>query len=249
MNDALMAAAWQACTSALRLERWIHGELSSHDADALRAHVAGCRRCGEALEALRASSLQELPALRAPTAPAPRAPDVRRPPRLLRRGPLAAAGLGAALAAGLLLIVRSAPAPGPGTVLKGSGVGLVMYVQHGGSVRRAEPGEAVAPGDAIRFAVTSPVRAFVAVLSVDPLGRASVYFPSGPRAEPVEPGVEQPLPTGTRLDDTVGEERIWAIFCPSPIALEPLRAQLERGRDGELSQDGCRVVTWRFVKR
>jgi hypothetical protein len=252
VNDALTAVAWRACTSALRLERWTHGELSSPEADSLQAHVAGCRDCTEALRALQAGHQEELPAMRTRASAEATAPAQARTrwPRLLRSWPLAAAGLGAALAAGLLVVLRLPPGTGaPGTSLKGPGVGLSMFVQHGGSVRRAEEGEVVAPGDAVRFAVTSPVKAYVAVLSVDPQGRASVYFPLGPRAEPVEPGVESPLPLGTRLDGTVGEERIWALLCPEPIALEPLRAQLERGRDEALLSRGCRVIPWRFVKR
>jgi hypothetical protein len=251
MNDALMAVGWRACTSALRLERWTHGELPPSEGDAVQVHVAGCSRCTQALAALQAGQREELPPLRA-LAPAGRTAayvkDQPRRPRLLRRWTLAA-GLGAALAASLLVMVRLVPVSKEGTSLKGSGVGLGMYVQHGGSVRRAEQGEVVTPGDAVRFAVTSPVRAYVAILSVDPRGHASVYFPLGPRAEPVAPGVESPLPLGTRLDGTVGEERIWALLCTEPVELEPLRAQLERGRDEALVSEGCRVIPWRFVKR
>ena len=247
MNDALMAVSWRACTSALRLERWTHGELPASEAEAVRAHVADCRSCADALHGLQSREREELPPLRflAP-APAPR------PQRALalRRWPLAAAGL-AAIAAGVLVTLRIALAPEtrvPGTSLKGQGVGISMFVQHGGSVRRAEQGEVVATGDAVRFAVTTPRRSYVAILSLDPQGHASVYFPLGPRAESVEPGVESPLPLGTRLDGSVGEERVWALLCPSPVELEPLRAQLERGRVEVLSQV-CTVIPWRFVKR
>ena len=47
----------------------------------------------------------------------------------------------------------------------------------------------------------------------------------------------------------MGEERIWALLCREPVELEPLRAQLERGRDEALHSEGCRVIPWRFVKR
>jgi hypothetical protein len=122
-----------------------------------------------------------------------------------------------------------------------------MYVEHAGEVRRAGPGETIAPGDAVRFAVTAPAKAYVAVLSLDPKGHGSVYFPLGTRAEAVEPGAEVALPLGTRLDATVGEERIVGLFCSSPVDLEPLRLKLERGIS--LAPDGCQVTRWSFVKR
>ena len=114
-------------------------------------------------------------------------------------------------------------------------------------MRRAGPGETVAAGDAVRFAVTTPAKAYVAVLSLDPDGHGSIYFPLGARAEPVEASAEVALPLGTRLDATVGEERIVALFCSSPIELEPLRVQLERS--GVSAPDGCQVTRWSFVKR
>jgi len=246
MSEALARNGWQACTSALRLDRWLGGELPPGEVEALEEHLAGCGRCAEAARSLRAGRGEELPPLRALTEAS--APAWRAPSRARWRAGAAALGLGVALAAGVVLVLRPAPAP-PGERLKGAGVGLAMWVQHEGEVRRAGPGEAVAPGDAIRFAVTTPVPAYVAVLSVDPLGHASVYYPAGPRAAPVDPGREVPLPLGTRLDATVGEERIWALFCPAPVDLEPLRAALEAGREEPAPPDGCRVSPWRFVKR
>ena len=56
-----------------------------------------------------------------------------------------------------------------------------------------------------------------------------------------------PLPLGTRLDHTLGKERIVGVFCSFPIELEPLRIQLERGSDS--APQGCQVTRWSFVKR
>ena len=222
---------WPACLSALQLDRFRMGELSGPAAEEVRTHVAGCARCAEAIQEL--SAAVELPPLR--VVPIPR----QRP--LWQRA--AAAGLGVAAAASLLLVLR----PAGGVRIKGSAPALAMYVQHGGEVRRAGPGETVAPGDALRFAVTTPLAAYVAVLSVDPRGRASIYFPLGARAELLPAGQEAPLPIGTRLDATVGEERIVGLFCSAPVELEPVRAALEGGR--ATIPDGCQVTRWSFVKR
>jgi hypothetical protein len=158
------------------------------------------------------------------------------------------AGLAAGLAASLVLALRLPSPERAGTGLKGSGFRVSVYVQHGEEVRELGAGGAVSPGDAIRFAVSSPAKAYVAVLSVDPRGNASVYFPLGPRAEPVGPGVGSPLPLGTRLDESLGEERIWALFCAAPIELEPVRARLQLGEDPPVAR-GCEVIRWHFVKR
>src|SRR5262249_28035363 len=171
-----------------------------------------------------------------------------RPPLPRRRRFIAVAGVGMALAASLLLVLRSEP-PSSAQRRKGPGLGFTMYVQHGQEVRRAAPGETVSPGDAVRFAVSTPAPAFVAVLSLDAAGRAWIYFPQHPRAVPVTAGAEVPLPIGTRLDATTGEERLLALFCGSPVELEPLRLALEQAQDAAPLPPDCQGLRWSFVKR
>src|SRR5262249_31376017 len=146
-------------------------------------HLSACAACSAAVAGMRGVR-EEVRALPLPAAlgrPAPR-----------RRVPgLAIAGASLALAASLFLVVRT---PSLTARPKGTGLGLTMYVQHGDEVRRAAPGETVSPGDAVRFAVSTPAQAYVAVLSLDPAGKASVYFPQAPRAVQVPPGAEVPLP-------------------------------------------------------
>jgi len=223
---------WPACLSALHLDRFLAGELDELGARRIRQHLLSCPGCAASVEAMRAARDEPLPPLRV----------VPLTPRARRFRGTAAAGVLLAAAASVLLLAR-----GPGERVKGPAFALRMYVEHGGEVRPAMPGEVVAPGDAVRFAVTTPAKAYVAVLSLDPAGRGSVYFPLGGRAVAVEPGGEVALPLGTRLDATVGVERIVGLFCSFPVELEPLRVQLERG--GPLAPDGCQVTRWSFVKR
>jgi hypothetical protein len=139
--------------------------------------------------------------------------------------------------------------PLPESRLKGAGTPeLSMYVRHDGAIRRVGPGERVAPGDAIRFAVSQGQPAYVAVLSLDAAGRASVYFPAGDRAEKVAAGAEVPLPLATRLDDTVGEEQIFGLFCDRPLPLAPAGPLVQAARTGA-APAGCQVTRWSFVKR
>ncbi len=234
MNTPFAESLWPACYSGLHFDRFLLGELPAAASQELRAHLAGCARCTACVESLRREPL----------------PMLRVVPLRPRRWPrVAAAGAGIAAAASLLLVVR-APAPLGRVTLersKGSGFALAMYVQHGAAVRRAAPGESVAPGDAVRFSVTAPAAGYLAVLSVDPQRRASVYFPLGERAAPIAAGTDLALPLGTRLDATVGEEHLTALFCKTPVELAPLRAALEQGRL-QLPQ-GCQETRWSFVKR
>jgi hypothetical protein len=238
MNLAATPLSWNAWLSGLRLDRWMMGELDSADAETVGTHVSSCAPCSAAVAGIRGVR-EEVRALPLPGAlgrPAPR----RRFPRA------AVAGLGLALAASLVLVLRPPPVTERS---KGAGIGLTMFVQHGNEVRRAAPGEAVSPGDAIRFAVSTPAPAYVAVLSVDPLGKASVYFPQADRAAQVPAGTEVALPLGTRLDATTGEERLLGLFCASPVELEPIRIGLEQGQDGAPLPADCQGLRWSFVKR
>jgi len=239
MNLELALPPWTACLSALRLDRWMMGELEPADADTVRAHVTTCAGCSTALAGMRGVR-EEMRSL--PLPPALRSRHVSWTPRAV----WGTAGL--ALAAGLLLVMRPAV---PTERSKGAGgiPELAMYVQHGDEVRRAAPGEEVAPGDAVRFAVSTPVAAYVAVLSLDPTGRAFVYFPDGEQAAPMPAGTEVALPLGTRLDATRGEERLLGLFCAAPVALEPVRLQLESSAGTAPLPEGCQGVRWSFVKR
>ncbi|HZX96223.1 MAG TPA: DUF4384 domain-containing protein [Myxococcales bacterium] len=228
MSNPFAERLWTACFSSLLLERFLFNELTAAEAQRVRAHLSTCAACSSVLEGMRRA--EPLPPLRV----------VPLRPNRARRAIAVAA---AVAAASLLLVLRSHP----GERIKGPGFALAAYVQHGVEVRRAGPGETVAAGDALRFVVTAPVAGYVAVLSVDPQGRASIYYPQAARAAPIAAGDETALPLATRLDATLGEERVTALLCPSPVELGPLRAALERG-NLDFPED-CQVARWHFVKR
>jgi hypothetical protein len=266
MSTLFERAAWPACTSAFQLDRLALGELVAEEADALRDHIDGCARCAAAEETLARHRAASLPPLRLPVTskpptlklvPAPEeaapiiAPQPRRrpaPPPPVRRSwaARAVATFGLLAAAGVAFVV-SRPAP-DGERTKGPQVELAMFVQHAEQVRRALPGEVVAAGDAVRFALTSPSGGFGAVLSLDPRGRAFVYYPISSKAAELQAGREVALPLGTRLDDSVGTERLLGLVCTTAVELEPVRAALEAGQ-GVVLPPGCEGSQWSFVKR
>ncbi len=113
---------WPACLSALHLDRFLMGELTGAAAEQVRAHLAECARCSEAVDGMRMPRAEHLPPLRV----------VKRDPRARRWQRAAAAGLGIAAAASVVLLLRPATER-----VKGTGFALSMYVEHAGEVRRA----------------------------------------------------------------------------------------------------------------
>ncbi|MGO9764588.1 MAG: zf-HC2 domain-containing protein [Myxococcaceae bacterium] len=232
MNALLEDARWQACLSAYRLDRWRLGELPAEEATEVQAHLLGCTQCRAAQELLAAGQSEYL-ALAAP---------LRRPPRA---GRAVAWGVGAAALAATCLVVLQ---PG-GVRSKGAPTSLGMYVQHQQRVRRALPGETVAPGDVVRFVYSSQQPRYVAVLSLDGAGVASVYFPDGPETVRVEPAEDAPLPLGTRLDGVLGQETVVALFCERPRTLEPVRQALQAAAPALPQLPGCALATFHFRKQ
>ncbi|AUX22295.1 hypothetical protein SOCEGT47_027960 [Sorangium cellulosum] len=235
------------CLSELRLDELTAGQLDAAAAQEASAHVAGCSRCSARLseiEAARASFAASAPPLRLDRgAPAGRAVTERRPPRRWL-APAAAGALAAAAAA--LFFFRFHAAPGgreaeiSGERVKGA-ERIGFYVKRGGSVLPGGAGERLQPGDAIQFTYSSAEARYLVILSVDGASQASVYYPSGPVAARIEPGREVLLPQSTVLDDTLGTERIFGLFCSEAIAVEPLRAALAAHPEAPPAPPGCDV--------
>jgi hypothetical protein len=60
-------------------------------------------------------------------------------------------------------------------------------------------------------------------------------------------GADIALENSVELDDALGEERVFAVFCDSAIAVEELRSSLERTGDIQTGS-GCTVDRSAFVK-
>jgi hypothetical protein len=70
----------------------------------------------------------------------------------------------------------------------------------------------------------------------DAAGRVAPYFPLGDRAQWVPAGRDVQLPIATRLDGSLGRERLAGVFCDRPVALAELAAAV----DGA-PPEGCTV--------
>jgi hypothetical protein len=219
--------------SRLRADQLLNDELAAVEAHAARAHVASCDRCTARI----AEHERERAELAVPLAS--------------RRRPRAAWIAAAAFAAAAVIVLVALRARGPhgvdegGTRLKGAPA-IGFYVKHGDAVRRGADGELVAPGDAIELTATSARPAYLAIVSVDHAGTVSVYYPDAPVAAPIAAGAEQVLPTSVILDDVLGRERIYGVFCPDPIAVAEVRAAFA----GSIAPPrACVVATTTIEKR
>jgi hypothetical protein len=260
----------ETCVSDLELDEWFSGELDV-DAEAnAAAHFATCVRCTArrtALQREREAFLAAAPSfdaharLIAGERPAP-------PASRTRVWWIGGSVLGAAAAVLIAvlpvrdrLVERSKGAPHLG-----------FFVKRGAQISRGSSGEAVQPGDLVRFTYSSARERYLALLNLD-ARRASVYYPAGAMmagtapalrggattdtapalrgsatvATRIRAGIDVPLDFSIELDAELGAEHVYAVFCDQPFALDPLRAQLETAR-GLRAPPGCEIDMVALVK-
>ncbi|MCE9577231.1 MAG: DUF4384 domain-containing protein [Deltaproteobacteria bacterium] len=225
------------CLSHLRCDQLLNGELG-HAAEATsRAHLAECVGCATRLEA----HVQERARFAVP----------RRVPRSRRGIATAMVVAAAAVVVGVVVLRRSprdevvAPLGDAATTRVKGAPSIGFYVKHREVVRPGAPGEIVAPGDALDFTASIDHPAYLAIVSIDGAQVASVYYPAGDRAAPVAPGQAQVLPQSVVLDDVLGRERVYGVFCDRALAVDEIKAAIAR----DARPPGCVVDALTIEKR
>jgi len=226
------------CLSDLRIDRLVAGDLEARARAQAGDHFAICAACASrvaAFQAARDATPPDLETIRRVAAASP--------PRRLRRGWWPSLGLTlAAGTAAVVIAVRPPATPTETTRIKG-GARVGFFVKHGDAVRRGRPsGEPVNPGDLVRFVVSTPRPAHLAIVGLDASGAASVYFPPAGVADTVAAGTDVELPRATLLDDTLGPELVGAFFCERPVDVTAVRAHPES------PPPGCTVDRVGWVK-
>ena len=247
MNQLVRGPYSQGCLSGLRLDQLIATELEGEQLAEANQHLQVCVACAARLahnQAFRARFQAAPPPLRrAVTEPASRPRFPRWSPRWswVLTGTLA-------MAAAALAIVPGLMETSPQTRLKGDSR-LAFFVEKAGRVQRGTSGEVLYPGARVQFVYSHPRRSWLAVLSLDGAGKASVYFPQGDAAAEMPGGSDQRLPVSTILDEALGTERIFGLFCDAPTALAPIREMLARGQTEPAIPPGCRMSRLSWEKR
>jgi hypothetical protein len=184
------------------MDRLLAGELTADAAAQVRHHAARCAECGGLLD--HAEDIAQ----RFATAP----PPLRLPPPRAALVTVAATALVAAIA-----LVVAAPWRGDPDVVRTKGrPSLGLFVAHGGAIRRATPGEVVAPGDQLQPVITAEHPGWIAVTAVDGAGQRTVYA----APQPIGAGRDRTLPFSIVLDATPGPTTLTAVFCSGPFVLE-----------------------------
>jgi len=215
------------------LERYLAGDLPAEKKAALDAQLTADDRAR--LDELRADSAAYL--VKHPPGPlVAKLGDAPRRPWWQFLAPVVVAATVA-----VVLWVRTRE---PDETVKG-GVVFAVQKRDGGGVRG---GDVVHPKDVVRFELRAPGPGYVAVLSRDGAGHVTVYYPYGEvDAAPYLPE-QSLLPGAIALDDTLGEEKVYALWSGHGFKLTPLVEALER--DGRMSApDGVTLLELDWDKR
>jgi hypothetical protein len=216
------------CLSELVLDEWSAGELSPAQVQRCEAHLAGCATCRArklALEQANTTFYSEAPSFAALKRLAPKP----KPARSLANVRWLSAPLLAACAALAFIAVRQPAQPAPALETRSKGAARIgYYVKRGDAVTRGESATAVYPHDAVRFVYSADRAYFLAIFSADASG-VGVYFPNGRTAQPIAAGQDIALDFSVELDNTLGRERVTALFCPEAFEIEPVQSALSTG--------------------
>jgi hypothetical protein len=111
-----------------------------------------------------------------------------------------------------------------------------IFGTRAGRVFPVVSGAHLAPGDRIQFIADPTGFAYLTIASIDALERATVYFPrQGELDGRIEPRQVFQSTFSIALDQTLGPERIFAMFSARPIDLNCVsRALREIGRHGSV---------------
>ena len=239
-----------SCISDLRFDRWHAGEIEATESRAIDGHVSACARCRRRDQDLRSQAevfLRDRP-LPACLGSGPRVVPARGGKLVSRWGVASMSGaLALASVVGWLVLApkrdgassRQAAetlprargrdeAPSGGVRSKG-GPRLGFFVKRDGRVLRGHDGFTVHPGDLLRFSVTTLEPRHVAILSRDGRGVVSECYPGDGRSRGLAVSRDELLDSSVELDDTLGDEKIVAVFCDEPFEVGPLAARLGRG--------------------
>ena len=239
------------CMSQLAIDEWNTGDDSADAHREHAEHLANCDRCRQRVADSAAQSeafLRWAPKLEvlakvaagAPAAESTRTATVSRFPR---RALAVATSL--AVAAAALLIARPSTDV-PGTRTKGS-ARLGVYIQRDGHVRRGGTGDSVRPGDTLRFVYTSSAAYHLAVFGDDGRGLTQYHPAAGEQAVRASVGSDVALDFGVELDDSLGTETFYAVFCSGAVSTKAIAAALSREHPRALPT-GCFVDSLQLRK-
>ncbi|PZR18486.1 MAG: hypothetical protein DI536_00980 [Archangium gephyra] len=226
--------------------------LSADDANAARHHLDGCGECKQRWQELNEDKQRFEQFVFARTLPKVEARVAAERQGFFERFKLKFLIPVVGVAAALGVVAVS----GPGTQteddlyvgIKGQPT-LEVYAQRGNGGAFAVGGDTpLQPNDKIRFVVNPAGSKYVMVASHDGAGVFSVYAPfNANSSQPVEAKTKLELPGAVELDDTLGTERVVAVFSDEPLTAAQVEAALKSDAKNP-SLKGARFVAREFRK-
>ena len=241
-----------SCPSRYRLDRMIALELAPADIATVQEHLSECERCACIVSDARDEQQRfvELPQAlhqRVHERSQGASPPVDHPAGVsLSRWAWAFAM--AATVGAVWIGWPSQPHEPMGETVRTKGSATNFYVMHEGEIRPGTDGEHVHPGDSIQFVYASDRDTYLAIVSIDGAGKATAYYDDDGRAAKLARSPRTTLDRSTVLDDTLGEEIIYTLFCPGPLELQPVLRALERAPTQPPRGSGCAVDAYRLIK-
>lgn len=216
--------------SSLTLDALAMDALPAGERATAQSHLDACATCrarAEELAALRSHFVTQVLPRTAPT--------LRRPPAWRSAWRWWVPAL--ATAAAVLLVLRPAAPEEPAFSVKG-GATLQLFAHRAERTWKVEEGEALAPGDQVRFRVDPGGLPYALVVSVDGAGQVSTYHPYGGAASAPLPasGVAE-FPGSIVLDAARGPERLFALFSREPLSFDAVAPALR-----ELAAGGADAI-------
>lgn len=231
----------------IELRRLFAGELSPEEAQAFRAHLAGCEDCRGVERALEEEKRRFEAALpfeqfargveRLLAPPAPK----RRPALRWVQGAVAlAACLGVAVLAPRLIAVETA-GTAHGNRLKGGAEVELRIGAGSGPQRVANPdgAEALGPGERVRIGYRAGGHRYLAAVSVDATGEVSALYPEEGQSLPVSDASGMRYLPGSLEFTGHGAQRVIVVLSDEPLQMSALLDAARAGyrkAGGELSR-------------
>ncbi|MBI5548644.1 MAG: DUF4384 domain-containing protein [Deltaproteobacteria bacterium] len=233
------------CLSDLRMDELEAGELSGPSAKEARPHLQSCSACRGRWEQLEAER-REFRSL-----PVPRSLQAAPKSSCPWRWTSLAFGTGAlAMAASLAIVVAwsGRQLGDDGLRTKGAVGKIAVFVQREGRTAPARPRERVHPGDVVQLVYSLSEERYLLVLGLDATGKATLFFPTGTDTHKMPPGESLPLPFAISLDSTLGEERLYSLFCEKPVAVDAFQREVESHPLAPQIPERCTVECFTLMK-
>jgi hypothetical protein len=247
-------ASEAACVSELELDEWLAGELSASEQQRCAKHLQNCSACTarkQAIEQANRAYLARAPDFKALSALTGAELFEHKPRPVRARSNLRWLGapLLAACAALAFVALRPATPLSTGEVTRSKGAPRLGYfIKRGDKITRGEGVASVQPGDALRFVYSADREYYLAIFSADAHG-VGVYFPSAAQAERVVAGQDVALDFSVELDETLGRERVTALFCPEAFNVEQVQSALSSGAALPAALASCQSVGFELNKQ